>query len=69
VLRRRAAGGARVNPWDQEALALRLDPPGDPGVDRLELGFWINEAGQLMVESKDLITHQSEPPVNLGPVR
>jgi len=69
VLRRRAAGGARVKPWDQEALALRLDPPGDPGVDRLELGFWINEAGQLMVESKDLITQESEPPVNLGPVR
>ena len=69
VLRRRPAGAARVKVWDQEALVVPLDPAGDPGEDRLELGFWINAAGQLMVESTDLITQRTEAAVSLGPVR
>ena len=69
VLRRRAAGRARVKPWNQAAFELQLDPPGAPGDDRVELRFWINAEGQLMVESTDLLTESTQAAVRLGPVR
>jgi molecular chaperone DnaK (HSP70) len=70
VLRARAAGTARVEPWQQAPEPLPLDPPGRRGSDRLALRFAIDADGQLTLEARDL--EQPQRPAlrrRLGPVR
>ncbi|MFZ9318063.1 MAG: Hsp70 family protein [Vulcanococcus sp.] len=69
VLRARPAGAARVEAWEKVALELPLEPPGSPGEDRLELDFWINQSGELMVKTRDLLSQADGPSICLGPVR
>ena len=78
VLRKRAAGSARVQPWARPALTIPLNPPGRQGVDRLRLSFSIDGEAQLTVKCTDLDLQdrspQGLPPtiadtVRLGPVR
>jgi len=68
-LRPRAAGAARVQPWSRQPAPIRLDPPGEPGADRLQLAFQINGRGELEVEVCDLISGKRQPTQCLGPVR
>ena len=77
VLRRRAAGSARVEPWARPAHTIHLNPPGRQGVDRLRLSFAIDREAQLTVECIDLELQDRSPKgssphgnlIRLGPVR
>ena len=69
VLRRRPAGGARVQPWPQQPPPLPIDPAGQPGQDRLELRFRIDASGDLLVEGRDLLSQSTVAPQRLGKVR
>lgn len=69
VLRRRPAGSAAVEAWPGPAVALPLQPPGQPGDDRLELRFAIDADGLLQLEGTDLLSQQPLTPVALGRVR
>jgi hypothetical protein len=69
VLRRRPAGSGRVDPWPDPPAALPLQPPGDPGQDRLELRFSIDQDGTLQLQATDLLGQQPLPPLALGRVR
>ena len=69
VLRRRPAGSGRVDPWPDPPAALPLQPPGDPGQDRLELRFSIDQDGTLQLQATDLLGQQPLPPMALGRVR
>ena len=68
-LRQRAAGQARVIPWTQPPATISLDPPGQPGQDRLRLAFALNGSGELEVAITDLL-HAEQPERRcLGQVR
>ncbi|MCS5698411.1 Hsp70 family protein [Cyanobium sp. FGCU-52] len=54
VLRSRAAGSPRVEPWLAPVEPLPLQPPGHRGVDRLALRFAIDADGRLTLEVEDL---------------
>ena len=78
VLRKRAAGSARVQPWARPALTIPLNPPGRQGVDRMRLSFAIDGEAQLTVKCTDLDPQDRSPEglpttvgdtVRLGPVR
>ena len=69
VLRRRAAGTAAVTAWEEQPPPLPLQPPGQPGDDRLELRFSIDAEGLLTVEGTDLLSQQPLQPRHLGHVR
>ena len=69
VLQSRSAGSARVQPWDRQPQPLRLDPPGERGVDRLRLHFRIDADGQLCLGGSDLTSGAPLPEQRLGPVR
>ena len=69
VLRRQAAGRAAVAPWPEQPDALPLQPPGEPGDDRLELRFAIDDQAELTVEGRDLLSNQPLAPRRLGRVR
>ena len=65
----RPAGSAAVEAWPGPAVALPLQPPGQPGDDRLELRFAIDAEGLLQLEGTDLLSQQPLTPVALGRVR
>ena len=72
VLLQAAAGSSRVEPWAPSPLPVRLNPPGERGVDRLRLRFSIDPDGQLVVVAEDLQASDatsSMGPWRLGPVR
>ena len=69
VLRQRAAGSSRVEPWPEPPEAVPLQPPGEPGDDRLELRFRIDGEGILQLEGTDLLLQQPLTPRALGRVR
>jgi len=48
---------------------MPLQPPGDPGQDRLELRFSIDQDGTLQLQATDLLGQQPLPPLALGRVR
>ena len=66
VLRRRPAGAAEVQVWNEQPAPLELEPPGSPGQDRWQLQFAIDAAGQLLVEGRDLVSGRVLPPRRLG---
>jgi molecular chaperone DnaK (HSP70) len=68
-LRRRQPGQAQVTPWPCQPEPIRLEPPGQPGQDRLRLAFALNPAGELVVALEDLLSGISHPPRPLGAVR
>jgi hypothetical protein len=68
-LRPRQAGQARVVPWPVQPEPIRLEPPGQPGQDRLRLAFAINNSGELTVSIHDLLRGVSQAPRVLGAVR
>jgi molecular chaperone DnaK (HSP70) len=68
-LRPRSAGTARVKAWSQQPAPIRLEPPGQPGEDRLQLAFQLNGRGELEVEICDLRSGDRRPSQPLGPVR
>lgn len=43
-----------LNAKKDEALLVKLDPPGRPGRDRLKVEFWIDERKRLLVTVTDL---------------
>lgn len=72
VLLARPAGAGRVEPWPQPPPLVKLEPPGQAGIDRLRLQFSIDPAGQLTVVADDLqatAAAASMGPWRLGPVR
>ena len=69
VLRRQRAGEARVQAWTQAPIQIPLTPSGNPGEDRIELRFWIDEAAHLQVEALDLQTQARQSAIDLGAVR
>jgi molecular chaperone DnaK (HSP70) len=69
VLRQRPAGSSRVEPWAEPPEAVPLQPPGEPGDDRLELRFRIDGEGILQLEGTDLLLQQPLAPRALGRVR
>jgi molecular chaperone DnaK (HSP70) len=69
LLRQRAAGQARVRPWASQPEPIPLDPPGQPGQDRLQLAFRISSAGDLEVTIRDLLSGEDPTTCRLGPVR
>ena len=69
VLRRQRAGEARVQTWTQAPIQIPLTPSGNPGEDRIELRFWIDEAAHLQVEALDLQTQARQSAIDLGAVR
>jgi molecular chaperone DnaK (HSP70) len=69
VLRVRPAGEERVRPWTHQPEPLPLVPPGQQGQDRLRLRFAIDDQGQLVLDSEDLLSGEARPPRILGRVR
>ena len=69
VLRRQRAGAPRVQTWPQAPIQIPLSPAGEPGEDRIELRFWIDEAAHLQVEVLDLQTQMRQGAIDLGAVR
>lgn len=68
-VRRRPAGEARTEPWSHQPAPLALEPPGRCGIDRLKLSFSIDDQGQLLLESEDLLSGTMAAARVLGPVR
>ncbi len=68
-VRRRPAGEARTEPWSHQPAPLALEPPGRCGIDRLKLSFSIDDQGQLLLESEDLLSGTVAAARVLGPVR
>jgi molecular chaperone DnaK (HSP70) len=68
-LRQRAAGQARVIAWPRQPAPIALDPPGQPGQDRLLLAFALNASGELEVAITDLLRGEEAERRALGPVR
>ena len=58
-----------MKPWPEPPQAVPLQPPGDPGDDRLELHFRIDGEGILRLEGTDLLLQQPLEPRALGRVR
>jgi molecular chaperone DnaK (HSP70) len=63
------AAEAAVRPWSGPPCRLPLDPPGQPGEDRVLLRFRISDAGQLQLTWRDLLGEGTSGEVQLGPVR
>lgn len=68
-LRQRAAGQARVLAWSHQPAPIALDPPGQPGEDRLRLAFALTDSGELEVTITDLLNGAAPTRRCLGPVR
>ena len=68
-LRQRAAGQARVLAWSHQPAPIALDPPGQPGEDRLRLVFALTDSGELEVTITDLLNGAAPTRRYLGPVR
>ena len=69
VLRRRPAGESAVEPWANQPAPLPLEPPGQPGVDRLRLRFSVDAEARLRLEGEDLLTGEPLEARILGSVR
>ena len=68
-LRPRPAGQGQVTPWSRQPAPIPLDPPGQPGQDRLRLAFDLNGQGELTVAISDLLQPGQQRVQPLGPVR
>jgi hypothetical protein len=68
-LRPRPAGQGQVTPWSRQPAPIPLDPPGQPGQDRLRLAFDLNGQGELTVAIGDLLQPGQQRVQPLGPVR
>ena len=48
-----------LNDRDEARTIARLDPPGNPGSDRLKLQFLVNKAGYLCLTVEDILTGET----------
>ena len=48
-----------LNDKDGARTIAQLDPPGNPGSDRLKLQFWVNETGYLCLTVEDILTGET----------
>ncbi|NEQ68572.1 MAG: Hsp70 family protein [Symploca sp. SIO2D2] len=60
----RQVGGGKItvqtlNDRDGARSIAQLDPPGNPGSDRIKLQFWVDDQRSLRVNVEDLLTNQT----------
>ena len=48
-----------LNDKDGARTIAQLDPPGNPGSDRLKLQFWVNKTGYLCLTVEDILTGET----------
>ena len=60
---------AKVLPWTDKPISIRLDPPGDAGQDCLRLTFNIDEDSLLIMQGLDIRTQEVIKSRALGSVR
>jgi len=59
----------KVVPWKSDPVMIKLDQPGEPGLDCLKLRFSINKSCQLHVEGFDLRSNNMVIRKTIGSMR